>query len=220
MTTAIVTRTSGLPSIERAKAVLDQAKIPAEVRKIKILAQAVATLERGKEIGIDAGEIVLLADARIGELTRAMAPMPPAKSGAIARGKGSPAGRLPSKGEQLYAEGISKQLASECEKVAALSDSGALGKYIASCRAEKRAPTLKGAISLTKAKTPVKVAHQPAEDGDDECSGPDEGLNKLRKIEDRLQLEAVAYVRSGGTLGMFIDSLEYVVAILKQGAAE
>jgi hypothetical protein len=39
-----------------------------EVRKIR----AVAPLERGKEIAIDAADIILQADARIGELTREM----------------------------------------------------------------------------------------------------------------------------------------------------
>jgi N6-adenosine-specific RNA methylase IME4 len=57
-----------LPSIERARSLLAAARTAYDVRKIRAVAQAVATLERGKEIACDAGEIIVLADTRRAEL--------------------------------------------------------------------------------------------------------------------------------------------------------
>jgi hypothetical protein len=57
-----------LPSVEKARALLAKASTDHEVRQIRAIAQAVATLERGKEIACDAGEIIVLADTRRAEL--------------------------------------------------------------------------------------------------------------------------------------------------------
>jgi N6-adenosine-specific RNA methylase IME4 len=68
MSNAIVVRTSALPSVEKARALLAETCSVEEIQKIKVIAQAVATLERGKEIACDAGEIIVLADTRRAEL--------------------------------------------------------------------------------------------------------------------------------------------------------
>jgi hypothetical protein len=70
--------------------------------------------ERGKEIAIDAGEIILLADAKIGELTREIA-----KVSAAEKGQRSAKNVAPDPGAtktaRLKAEGLSTQDASRCE---------------------------------------------------------------------------------------------------------
>lgn len=70
MSGALVVRSSALPSVEKARALLAAASTHQEVRKIRAIAQAIATLERGKEIACDAGEIIVLADKRRAELER------------------------------------------------------------------------------------------------------------------------------------------------------
>lgn len=84
-TTAITVSARALPTIEKARTLLAEARSPGEIRKIKAVAQAIATLERGKEIAIDAGEIILLADARIGELTAALPKAAPGGRGGGAK---------------------------------------------------------------------------------------------------------------------------------------
>jgi hypothetical protein len=63
-------RGEALPSLEKVKALLAETRSKDEVRKIRAIAQAVATLERGKEIACDAGEIIVLADRRRAELEK------------------------------------------------------------------------------------------------------------------------------------------------------
>jgi hypothetical protein len=70
--------------------------------------RAVATLQRGKDIAVDAGEIVLLADARIGEFTREM-PHGKPKPGSTAKPGSAP------KRDALAAEGLTRKQAAECD---------------------------------------------------------------------------------------------------------
>jgi hypothetical protein len=136
-----------LPSIDRARAMLAEARSTNEVRKIRAVAQAVATLERGKEIAIDAAEIILQADARIGELTREMGD----EKGPKGRPrKGAPSGNTFSRTAKLDVENLTRKQAAECEKVAKLNDSGDLKKYADACRKAGKAPTTKQAVALAK----------------------------------------------------------------------
>src|SRR5579859_6841036 len=64
----VITSGGALPSVERARAMLAEATSKGEIGRIRAIAQAVATMERGKEIGCDAGEIVVMADRRRAEL--------------------------------------------------------------------------------------------------------------------------------------------------------
>ena len=61
---------SGLPSIEKARELLTRCRTVQECMKIKALAQAVASVEAGEAAKNEAGAIVLLAKARVGELTQ------------------------------------------------------------------------------------------------------------------------------------------------------
>lgn len=87
-----------------------------------------ATLERGKEIAIEAGEIVLLADARIGELTREFKGAPGARRDLV------PVGNKVARTDALAEEGLSRKQAAECEKIAALAEAGDLDRYTKACR--------------------------------------------------------------------------------------
>jgi hypothetical protein len=73
----LVKREKGaLPSIEKAAAIIAASRSTHEILSIRFLAQAVATKERGKEIALDAGELVCSADDRIGALRKEQEPAP------------------------------------------------------------------------------------------------------------------------------------------------
>lgn len=154
MTKAIQRSTSALPSVEKARGLLAHARSTHEVKKIRAVAQAVATLERGKEIAIDAGEIVLLADVRIGELTKEMQKAAPKAGPGRSNKTKSASPTAFSKTAQLAAEGISKQQAAECERIAELAATGGLDHYMKACRKAGQAPTASGAIALAKLTPP------------------------------------------------------------------
>lgn len=140
-------RASALPSIEKARALLAEARSVGAVKKISAIAQAVATSERGKEIAVEAEAIVLFAQARIGELTREMEKAPHPKG--AGRGKWSvPSGNSPKKSAALAAEGLSRKQAAECEKIADVAKSGDLERYTKACQASKTTPTKKGALTM------------------------------------------------------------------------
>lgn len=151
MSNAQIQRSNGtaLPSLDRCKAILDQTKSADEVKKIRILAQAVASSERGKEIALDAGEIVLFADARIGELTKEMAKAPPDKRGQGNTNQARTVGLIV-KAEALAESGLTTQQASRCERVASLKESGALDKLVTAERAAGRVPSVRAAIELAR----------------------------------------------------------------------
>jgi hypothetical protein len=61
---------SALPSLEKARQLLEKSRTTQECMKIKALAQAVASCAATEQSRDEAAAIVLLAKARIGELTR------------------------------------------------------------------------------------------------------------------------------------------------------
>jgi len=134
-------RATALPSLEKARSLLATCRSVGEVAKIRALAQAVATSERGREIAIEAEGIVLFADARIGELTAEILEVK--RGGARDRGKSNC-----SRGEQLNAEGISRKRAVECQKMSVLEKSGDLERYTKACNQAKTAPTKRGALTI------------------------------------------------------------------------
>jgi N6-adenosine-specific RNA methylase IME4 len=115
----------GLPSIEKARSLLTQCRSVHEVMKIKALAQAVASCANAEGARDEAAAIVLLAKARIGDLTAAI-PKGQPKPGSRAEPGSAP------KREALEAEGISRKEAAECEKIAGLARSGDLDRLIES----------------------------------------------------------------------------------------
>lgn len=143
MTVAIVRKAEALPSLEKVRFMLAETVSAHEVKKIRAIAQAVASVERGKEIAQDAGEIILLADARVGELTREIEKAP--RGGKPERGKSNT-----SKREVLLADGVSEKQAAQCEKIAALKDSGELDRYVAAEREAGRMPTVSGAMRCAR----------------------------------------------------------------------
>ncbi len=140
MSTQIEKRSSALPSIEKARALLTQCRSVQECQKIKALAQAVASCAAGEEARDEASKIVLLAKARVGELT---AEMPKGKA---RPGSRKEPGSAP-KRESLEAEGLSRKEAADCEKIAALKKSGDLDRMFSK---SKVAPTTAGAVALQK----------------------------------------------------------------------
>ncbi len=129
--TIVKREAAALPSVEKARMLLAQARSTNEPRKIRAIAQAVATLERGKEIGIDAAEIVVLCDVRIGELTSVMFK---ATHGGLGGGSKVRDADFRSKDEELKAEGLNKQQASRCETMAFKLSQAERDEYLKLCR--------------------------------------------------------------------------------------
>jgi N6-adenosine-specific RNA methylase IME4 len=126
MTTALaVPAPGGLPSIEKARALLTQCRSVQEVMRIKALAQAVASCANAEGARDEAAAIVLLARRRCGEIETEIKATPPEVSGA--RGGHAKAGTVgrsqveqPSRTERLAVEGRSRKTAAEDQKLAAL----------------------------------------------------------------------------------------------------
>lgn len=140
---AIVQRSSALPSVEKARALLAEARSIGAVKKISAIAQAVATSERGKEIAVEAEAIVLFAKARIGELTKELDKAERARNDLRSAEE-----RRATKTGALEAEGLSRKQAAECEKIAVVAKSGDLENYTKACQASKTTPTTKGALTM------------------------------------------------------------------------
>ncbi len=144
MTLAV--RSEALPTLEKARALLERSRKVQDVMKIKALAQAVASCEASESARIEACAIVLLAKARIGELTAAIEKAP-AIGKRAGRGRIVSSAREQTKSAQLEAEGISRKEAAECERIAELKKSGDLDRVIAK---RPDALTTAGAVALSK----------------------------------------------------------------------
>ena len=119
----------GLPSIEKARELLTRCRTVQECMKIKALAQAVASVEDGEAAKNEAAAIVLLAKARVGELTAALPKTAPSEKGErSAKNVGSRPEQT--KSGRLEAEGLSRKEAAECEKISSLQKSGDLDRMI------------------------------------------------------------------------------------------
>jgi N6-adenosine-specific RNA methylase IME4 len=124
----LATRGSALPSLEKARAILENCRSTKECLHIKALAQAVASVAATEQSRDDAAAIVLLAKARVGELTAAMVRADVSRNAK----KNEVPGRnsVSTKQAQLAAEGMTRKDAAECEKIAALKASGDLDRLI------------------------------------------------------------------------------------------
>jgi hypothetical protein len=131
----------GLPSLEKARAILAQCRTVNEVQKVKALAQAVATCAAAEGARSEAAAIVLLARARRGEIVTAL---PKAKHGG--KGGGSKVQGSDSRKQDVLAkEGLSKQTAVEDQRIAALKGTGELDVLI-----ETGATTAVAALALQR----------------------------------------------------------------------
>lgn len=138
--TSLKTTERALPSVEKAWSILADTISTRGVLEIRAVAQAVATVERGKQIALDAGEIILMADKRLGQLTKEM--QPAARGGSKERGKA-----VVSKGAQLKSVGLSRKQASICERVDDLSVHE-LNAYVKASKKAGHSPTSSGAARL------------------------------------------------------------------------
>jgi N6-adenosine-specific RNA methylase IME4 len=145
--TTMVRRIEALPSLGKARDLLASKDTVRDVRKIMALAQAVASCEASEEARAHAGNIVLLAKARIGELSAVLEKTSAQEKGKRRHSVSSP--REPTKTERLESEGISKKEAAECERIAGLAASGTLDAMI-----KTGAPlTTKGVVAAAKLST-------------------------------------------------------------------
>jgi N6-adenosine-specific RNA methylase IME4 len=127
-----------LPSVERARAMLLRCTSLGEIGRIRAIAQAVATLERGKEIGCDAGEICTLADRRRAELEAEE--RTGRRTGPVVGNSGVTNSTLPK--TQLMAESRRAPLLALPEKD--------MQTYFDTCRAARVPATTMGAAALGK----------------------------------------------------------------------
>jgi len=146
----VAEKSNALPSLEKARQLLEHSRTTQECMKIKALAQAVASCAATEQSRDEAAAIVLLAKARIGELTREMKAVPAGergggrKSDEIARSRPEQAIQ---RTERLAAEGLTRKDAAECEKIADLKKSGDLDRMI---RKPHGATTTAAALSIQK----------------------------------------------------------------------
>lgn len=148
---SITVRSDALPSLEKARALLEHSRTTQECMKIRALAQAVASCAATEQARDEAAAIVLLAKARIGELTKEIpivSPKEKASAGGHAKaGHVLSSDREQSKSERLASEGLSRKDAAECEKIAALKKSGDLDRMI---RHPGGATTTAAALAIQK----------------------------------------------------------------------
>lgn len=124
-------RSESLPSLEKARAMLERCESLGECQKMKALAQAVASVAVSEEARERAAKIVLLAKARGGELTAEMVKAPPPKDFGGKRAVSSAREQTAAtKSAALAAEGLTRKDASEYERLAALKKSGDLDRLI------------------------------------------------------------------------------------------
>jgi N6-adenosine-specific RNA methylase IME4 len=133
---------AALPSLEKARSILERCRATGECMRIRAIAQAVASVAASEAARDEALAIVLMAKARIGELTAEVKATPPAEKGKRARGVRSGAERT--RTERLAADNLSRKNAAECEKIALLRKSGDLDRMIAT----GARPTTAGAVVL------------------------------------------------------------------------
>lgn len=121
---ALADRPDGALAVERPRATLAEAKRTDEVKQIRDVAVAMKAYARtqkaGKEIAIDAGEIILRADVRLGELARELPRAPPTAGPGRGKQNGVRSTDNVSKASALAGVGITRQRAAEFERVSKL----------------------------------------------------------------------------------------------------
>lgn len=156
--TAIVTYAAALPSLDQARAILASKETIREVRHIEALAQAVKSRAASEDARNHAAALVLLCQARIGELTQRITAEPAHVTGARGgRGrKAVPGGNTLSRSARLEAEGLTRKDASECEAIARLDERGELVRYIGVHASGGELPSKAAALALDKLPADVR----------------------------------------------------------------
>jgi N6-adenosine-specific RNA methylase IME4 len=149
MSGLVIAPKPGALTVEKARVMLAHATRTDEVKKIRDVAVAMKayarTQQAGKEIALDAGEIIIRAEARLGELAKNLPRAPNDGS----RGNQAGPARGPAKRDALASVGVSKQRAAEFETVASLPSKD-LDAYVSAERKAGRAPSTSGAVALAK----------------------------------------------------------------------
>jgi len=141
----LAARPTLLVSVEKARDLLAKARTFDDVKRVRDVAVAMRAYARtqkaGREIALDAAEIVFRADARMGELARGLAKVP------AGREKNRSGPRTNSKLATLADLGVTKQRASEQQRVASMGED-VWEKYLRACRGEGRAPVTSEAAKI------------------------------------------------------------------------
>lgn len=150
----VVAPKPGSLSVERAQQMLAEARGLGEVKAIRDQAVAIATYARaqkaGKAIALDAGEIILDADRRIGELSRELSKAPQDR-----KSKPEVRALISDKQTRLADIGISTQRASELERIATIPQKQ-FDAYKKAERGAGRAPSPAGAVALARLDAPKR----------------------------------------------------------------
>ena len=137
-------------SVERARDMLSAAVTSDEVKGIRDVATAMQAYARtqkaGHAIAVDAGEIILRADRRMGELSRELPKTDISKN---AKKNEVRTADLVSKSSALADLGATKQRASEWEQIATLPADD-FDAYVGAARKAECVPTTSGAVALAK----------------------------------------------------------------------
>lgn len=132
-------------SVERASALLRHCLSVDEAKQVRDVAMAMGVYARqqkaGKQSQLDAAEIVLRAEVRMGELSRTI---PKASGGSIKTAKVAV-----SKAKAAEAEGLAPRRARDFQRVAALPPAQ-LDRYVKESRAAGKAPTSRGALAAVR----------------------------------------------------------------------
>jgi phage N-6-adenine-methyltransferase len=183
--------------VEQARDLLARAKTVDECKTIRNQASAVEAYLRAQKAAVsaqnDAGEIVLRAGRRIGELTVGMPKAEPKEAGSVGgkvggRGKKGAArtGTLLSKRAALEQAGISSQEASRYEKLAKIPED-VFETHVAGVRARGERLTTSGTIAA--------VSHDPEHDGD-EWGSPKSIVDAGRRVLGRIDLDPASNERA------------------------
>jgi 16S rRNA G966 N2-methylase RsmD len=136
-----------LPSFEKALAELEIAKSPREVKSLKKIADAVASIEGDTELGVRASVFSARAWRKLGELTVAIEGP---GSGTTAHGKRPKVGPL--REDLLRAEGTNKAQAQRAEAILALDADTVFEPYIQACLKKRERVSAKGLLEIAALK--------------------------------------------------------------------
>lgn len=149
MSAAIVTAERAALSVEKAAAMLAACRTVGEAKDLRDKAKAVAVYLRTKKgaeaAQLDAAEIIVRADIRIGQIERET----PKAEGGSRKGTGAKRVPVPQKAPTLAEKGLSKRESSVSQRAARVADDPkALDAYLASSRSKGRAPSTAALATL------------------------------------------------------------------------
>lgn len=162
MTTIHLVRHEAAPaqlSVERARDLIAEARGLDEVKKVRDVAIAMKAYAREQKAGlaikVDACEIIMRADRRLGELARGLPKATKSEAASARRDRTGPSVGPVTKQAALADLGATKQRANEWEKAASLPDQD-VDVYVGACRKSGQAPATGDLVKLAKLDAPVR----------------------------------------------------------------